>query len=313
MFVQPFGPALAERFRLVAVLGGGAASVVYDAVRRADGLPVALKVLDSAPGVAEVARVRFRREGRVVSRLTHPAIVRLYEAGETPDGVAWMAFERLYGRTLADVLLDGPMPPARVVSLLVPVLGALDEAHAAGIVHRDVKPANLMLVCDDDGERLKLLDFGVAREPDPDPDTTGLGALVGTPKYMAPEQVRGEPVDGRADVYSLGLVAYALLAGHAAFDSPSVFDALDAQVHQRPPPLARSLDVPVPLQAAVARALEKHPERRFATAAAMAAALEAALVPEPKTPALRSALGAAFAADVEALRRCQPALRPVRK
>jgi serine/threonine-protein kinase len=284
MFVQPFGPALAERFRPLAVLGGGAASVVYDAVRRSDGLPVALKVLDPTPALAEVTRLRFRREGRVVRRLGHPSIVRLYECGETPDGVAWLAFERLYGRTLADVLLDGPMAPARVVALLVPVLGALDEAHRLGIVHRDIKPANLMLVRDDDGERLKVLDFGVAREPDPDPDMTGHGGLVGTPKYMAPEQVRGDAVDGRADVYAVGLVAYALLAGHPAFDSPSVFEDLEAQVRRRPPPLSPSLDVPLALQRVVARALEKHPARRFPTAAAMAAALAASL-PAAATPA----------------------------
>jgi serine/threonine-protein kinase len=277
-------------YRLVRRIGDGANGAVYEAEHVELGRRVALKVLASEHAGAPASLERFRREARAVAGLSHPHLVSLYDFGRSLDGRAFLAMELCSGETLDARLQRGPLPWREATRIATETARALEAAHAAGIVHRDIKPQNLMLTRDggkDIGGPTKLLDFGIAtaltptRRTPTDAEKALRGfAVVGTPEYMAPEQVAGDPVDRRTDIYALGCVLYEMLTGVRAFEGTSTVAVMGMQIRDTPlPPRARAPLQPIPraVEAAVVRAMAKRPERRFESATAMREALEDAL------------------------------------
>jgi hypothetical protein len=277
---------LADQYELLAELGRGGSAVVYRARDRRLGREVALKAVRLAPALsvrdraAEVARLA--REARTTARLDHPHIVPVFAVHELRDGLA-VVMRYVPGRSLKQLLADeGALDPAHAVRLMVEVAGALDYAHAHGVVHRDVKPENIFV--DAASGRALLADFGAARAGEGDVRVTRTGATVGTPAYMSPEQIDGGPVDGRADLYSLGLVAWETLAGRRPWAGAGLYQLLHHQKHDVLPPLAAVRPpalppVPLPLEYVVARLLEKRPAARWPSAAVLAAQLEHPVLP----------------------------------
>jgi hypothetical protein len=253
------------------------------------GREVALKVL---PADADPERRRrFLLEAEALARVTHPNVVKLHDAGEQPPsdaaaGFLWIAMERLEGRTLAEALAqDGPMDVPRALRVAHEVARALREAHAVGVIHRDLKPANLFLVRGDDGEGVRVLDFGVAKvRAQGGEQLTAAGALVGSPRYTSPEQLGEDEIDGRADLYALGIVIHEMLAGAPPFAHGEAMRTLLAQLRDAPPPLrALRPDVPEGLEALVLALLAKKPEERPPDAHSLLARL-AALREDPSAP-----------------------------
>jgi serine/threonine-protein kinase len=243
--------------------------------------PCALKLIRPELAGDERALHLFEREVRATAGLTHPNTVEIYDYGLADDGTFYYAMEYLPGRSLQELVdEDGPLEAARVVHLLRQVCGALAEAHAAGLIHRDIKPGNI-LVCERGGIRdvAKLLDFGLV-QAGPAPPLGSMrvareSSIRGTLAYMSPEQAAGvTPLDARSDLYGLGAVAYFLLAGRPPFVCESAVRVLFAQVHEPPEPLDRlRVDVPTDLAAIVMRCLEKSADDRFPSAAFLADAL----------------------------------------
>ena len=274
-----FGP-----YRALEQIGSGGMAVVYSAVHAATGGAAALKVLPGAWGAAPELRARLAREAAVLRGLAHPNVVVALEVGPVAPaagGGCWLAMEWLplaLDRVLRARYPD-PLPPDEALRVAAGVAAGLGAAHAAGLVHRDVKPANVLLRAD--GTPV-LTDFGLATAGAAGAGAgrlTATGVVLGTADYMAPEQVAGLPLDGRADLYALGAVLYELLAGHPPFAGRDPLEALRAHVEEPPPPLPPG--VPAAARAVVARALEKLPDDRFASAAAMAAAVAAARTAGP--------------------------------
>ncbi len=272
-------------------LGVGGMGAVYLAQQARPRRQVAVKVLRpqlaADPEARKAFLARFRREADATAALDHANIVPIYEFGEDGD-VAYLVMPYLPGGSLADLLArEGPLPLKRALAYLSQAAAALDYAHAHGIVHRDVKPSNLLLHPDG---RLLLADFGIARitgllDAGPDGTPTVLaaedasltlaGRAMGTPQFMAPEQIRGEPVGPAADIYALGLVAYAMLAGRPAFDGDTSEEVLRQQLYARPPRLsAQRRDIPPQAEAALNWALAKSPGERPTSAGAFARALK---------------------------------------
>ena len=273
-------------YRLESEIGRGGMGVVYRATDSRLDRPVAIKVLE-AGAAAEPERIkRFVQEARAASALTHPGIVTIYEVDEQ-DGTTFIAMELVDGVPLDRLLAGGPLPAPRALDLAAQIASALEAAHARGIVHRDIKPGNVMV--SDDG-RAKVLDFGVAKlfEPVPGAETvsalaTRQGLVVGTPAYMSPEQAEARPVDARSDIFALGAVLYEMLAGRRAFAGDSDVGIISSILRDRPP-LLRSVrpEAPAGVQAIVDRALAKDPAERYASAGAMRSdllALQASLAP----------------------------------
>ncbi len=233
------------------------------------GRPVAVKLL--RPDMAEqpAIRERFVAEARAAARLVHPNVVAVFDSGEE-GGLPYIVMECLPGHSLADDIATGPIDPERVRRIAAEVLAALEAAHDAGVVHRDVKPANLLL----DGKgRVKVADFGIAKITE-GLDLTTTGMLVGTPAYLAPERLAGHPGSSQSDLYSLGVVLYEALTGTKPFAGDTPLALVNAIDQGRPPPLVRARpELDPKLAAAVERAMEKDADRRFRTAADMARAL----------------------------------------
>ena len=223
-------------YQIVAELARGGMATVYRAVQPNLGRFVALKVLSAELSHDPDFVTRFQHEARVAARLEHANIVPIYDVGQA-DGIFYIAMRLVPGRSLADIISsDGPLPLDRVRHLLTQVASALDYAHRQGVIHRDVKPSNMLV---EDNDHVSLADFGMARATDAS-RVTRFGVLVGTPRFMAPEQVQGLDVDYRADLYSLGVVAYLMLTGQAPFEADSVVSLLHKHVYEAPPS-ARSL------------------------------------------------------------------------
>lgn len=284
------GTLVAGRFGLEAVIARGGMGVVYRALQFPIGRRVAVKVLRrelfGSAAESDLLLDRFRREALIVSRLSHPNVVMLHDFGECGDGNLFMAFELLEGPTLHEVLRDGPLPIARALRIAMQLAAGLEAAHGHGIVHRDLKPGNVMLVQDpgDPGgeEVVKLVDFGIARlsEADAviDERLTLTGKLTGTPNYMSPEQIRGEPVDARSDVYALGLILHEMLTGRPAFAGRTPITIVMAQLNDPPPRLRDSVGgrpLPPGLEEVVERAVRKSRGERFNRATDLRRALEA--------------------------------------
>jgi predicted Ser/Thr protein kinase len=259
-------------YRIVEQLGRGGTSVVYRAEHVRLGRPAALKLLSPGLGENDFGE-RFLRESRLAASLDHPAIVPVYDAGED-DGLLWIAMACVEGTDLKSLLAEeGPLPPRRALAILGQVAAALDAAHARGLVHRDVKPANILVGL---GDRAFLSDFGVAKELSSGGHTR-TGSFVGTIEYCAPEQIEGSTVDARTDVYALGCVLYEALTGAPPFRRPSEVAVLNAHLREPPPKLDHGL--PPELGRVVQKALAKSPQERYESCGAfLAAARQAAAV-----------------------------------
>ncbi len=267
--------ALAGQYVVERLLGQGGMGTVFLARDVTLDRPVAVKVVSPEMAASPEVRQRFLLEARTVARLRHPNIVSVYAAGES-DGLLWFAMEYVPGESLRDRLQrEQRIPSAEVMAITHDLAMALDDAHAAGVVHRDVKPENILL--DRETGRAMLTDFGVVRAlSSADAGLTGAGFVLGSPRYMSPEQASGEPtIDGRSDLYSLGLVAYEMLAGRPVIEAESAATILVKHLTEEPTPLRTlSTDVPDELDAVIARALRKKPDERAPRGRAMAAALE---------------------------------------
>src|SRR5215217_479453 len=263
------------RYRIEGVAGTGGMGVVYRATDTETGQPAALKVVSSIRTLDDENRERLLREAQLVARIDHPGVVPVYEAGEH-DGHFYLAMLWVDGSDLEQLLSDlGPLPIERAVEVIGHVADALDAAHERGFVHRDVKPANVMVA---DSGQVYLTDFGLTKVLDASTGLTHTGQLLGTLDYVAPEQIEGRPVDGRADVYSLGGLAYRAITGSVPFDRPGGVARLWAHLNVPAPSLrAKRPDAPRALDAAIRKALAKSPEERFATAGAFAIAAREAL------------------------------------
>ncbi|HEX9433660.1 MAG TPA: serine/threonine-protein kinase [Burkholderiales bacterium] len=265
------------RYRIVAELGRGAMGAVYRALDPLIEREVAIKTLlpELPPEILDEVRERFLREARSAGRLNHPNIVTIFDVGEDA-GVAYIAMELLEGRSLQEMLRKQPRPAlATAAEITAQVADALDHAQQYRIVHRDIKPANVMVAA---SGRCKLTDFGIAYVPTS--SMTQTGAALGSPKYMSPEQVAGVPVDGRADLFSLGVVLYEMLTGRNPFVREGDTTPLPVmhRISVEPHPRVRALDpaIPAAFERIVDRALAKKPQDRYARAAEMAEELRRA-------------------------------------
>lgn len=291
-------------YRIVEPLGRGGMASVYKAYEPSLERHVALKVLPGEFLHEEAFAERFRREARVVARLEHPNIVPIFAFG-IEQGMPWMAMRLVSGGTLAGLLRQQRLVGARVAAILRGVAEALDYAHTKGVVHRDVKPQNVLL---DAAQHVYLADFGIARMLEGSSALTQTGMISGTPQYMAPEQAVAKAVDHRADIYALGIVAYEMLTGHVPFSADTPVAVLIKQV-QEPMPLPAANEFPAPLVQPLMRATAKDPDDRWPTALAFVEALEAGLseagialgwplaASMPSTPRTASEAGIAPARD----------------
>ena len=268
------------RYRVESLVGRGGMGAVYLATDTQLDRRVALKVLSPELSDDEHFRKRFIAESRTAASLDHPNIVPVYEAGEI-DGRLFIAMRYIDGKDLSDVLAErGALPIALAVRILAAIAAALDAAHGKGLVHRDVKPGNVLLTGSDDAPLVYLTDFGLTKRVG-DQSLTAAGQIVGSIGYVAPEQVEGRPVDQRTDIYSLGCLAFEMLAGAPPFRRDSEMATLMAHV-QDPPPSLLTLrhELPEALDAAVAQAMAKDPAARFAAAGKFAAAVSEAVRPD---------------------------------
>jgi serine/threonine-protein kinase len=328
--LSPNDPAmvLGTPYRLRRKIGEGASGAVWEAEHTELARPIALKILAPEHASSAGALERFRREARAVASLSHPNLVGILDFGKSLDGRVFLAMELLVGETLDAKIRRGPLPWREAARICVEAARGLSAAHAAGLVHRDIKPQNLMLTTDG---AVKLLDFGVAmaltessgpKPPEKERALRGF-AIFGTPEYMAPEQIAGDPIDGRTDLYALGCVLYEMLTGERAFDGGSSVVVMGKQLRETPqPPRVRvpSRSIPAAIDTVAMRALSKRPDERFASADAMRAALEEALgAPERRrararrlvtTMATSVAVAAAAAGSAAWTRAHVPAMDP---
>ncbi|MCA9590203.1 MAG: serine/threonine protein kinase [Myxococcales bacterium] len=277
---------LGDRYRLDRRIGSGGMGVVYGGMDLTMRRPVAVKLIRSADGVSLDEEVvgRFLREAKNTARMQHENIVEVFDLGRS-GGDLFFVMELLDGESLSTRLRrEGPMTPHEAVHVARQMCAALGVAHAAGVIHRDLKPANIMLIRRaGDPLFVKVLDFGVAKSYAPDQETqlTHTGMLVGTIEYMSPEQIMAKPVDGRADVYALGVVMYRMLTGAPPFRDPGVPALIHAHLNRTPRPVSEiEPGVPKALERVIARCLAKDPADRYETMADVSRALAASLVPE---------------------------------
>ena len=267
------GMLLQDRFRILARLGAGGMGEVWKARDERLGEVIALKFLPAKVMADQPERVeRFRQEIRLARRITHRNVVRTHELLELPDGWA-LLMEHVDGVPLQRLLAAGRLPAAAGLRIARQICDGLEAAHAQGVIHRDLKPGNVLI---DSGGGVKIADFGLARAADAgdEPRPTLEGSVLGTPHYMSPEQVRGRPVDRRADIYSAGVMFYELLCGRLPFDGDSALALLRAHADAAPPP-PRSINpaMSAELEAVLLKALEKDPAKRFASARELSEAL----------------------------------------
>jgi len=283
------------RYRIVSEIGRGAMGIVYRGEDEALGRSVAIKTIIASMDSIEQAGylARFKQEAKALGGLNHPSIITVFEFGDE-RGVAYLAMEYLQGHEVRDLIDTRKLDLAAAVDIAAQVAEGLAFAHSRGVVHRDIKPGNVMVI---EGNRAKIMDFGIARVRTSDLKTQ-TGLMLGSPRYMSPEQVLGRPVDHRSDIFSLGLVLYEMIAGVHPFSGNDVHQIMYQVCNgQAPPPSAANPAVTRSLDIIVARALEKDVAARYQDAAAMAADLRACLPelagagPAPALPQAGAAVG----------------------
>jgi serine/threonine-protein kinase len=277
------GQVLDGRYRVDAVLGAGGMGMVFKGMQTSMGRPIALKTLHPQLAMAPTFFERFRREAEIASRLKHPNIITIYDFGRTADGLCYFVMEYLEGESLRQrVKRQGAMTLREAVAVLEQVALGLGHAHQAKVIHRDIKPHNIMISEVDGSEYVKVLDFGLVKaiEEEEEEHLTSTGQVLGTPQYMPPEQAGGEVVDQRSDLYSLTGVLYYCLTGHSPFGANTVRKALTASLTGKVPPIATyRVGAPVPpaLDEFVARGLMPEKDDRFQTADEFIANLQASV------------------------------------
>ena len=273
------GQLIGERYQVERRLGEGGMGEVYLARHLLMGRLCALKVMSQTLSRDPDAVSRFNREATNASRITHPNVCAVYDFGLTPDGLVYLAMEYVEGRALSEVLdKEGPLSVQRAATLVVQCAHGLQVAHDLGIVHRDLKPDNIMVTPAKAREVAKLVDFGIAKavESEPGQRVTKTGFVVGTPEYMAPEQLAGDPLDGRSDQYALALVFYRAITGTLPFEGSSVQETLVKRLTDPPRPLALARPdgrFPAGLQGVMDRALARDPGERYPTVTAFSDAV----------------------------------------
>ncbi len=270
------------RYKVVQELGKGAMGVVFKAHDPRIDRMVALKVLREDRVASEAFLKRFLKEAMAIGRLSHPNIVTVYDVGRD-QGTVFIAMEFLEGKPLDEILKERRLEFSEIVDMGVQMADAVHYAHQKGIVHRDIKPSNIIVTHEG---QLKITDFGIARIEEPNaPQLTQAGEILGTPYYMSPEQLMGKPVDGRSDIFSMGVMLYEMAAEKRPFTGkslPSIFNAIAQQIPEPPGRLEQK--VPARLSGIILKALEKDPEKRFATAKEIADDLRALDLRMPGTP-----------------------------
>ena len=330
------GQTLDQKYRLDARLGQGGMGTVYRATHLLIERPVAIKILNSRFVEDEEAQERFRREARAAGRLQHTNAVAVTDFGRTGEGVAYLVMELLEGRSLREVLAqEAPFAPSRAVALMLQIAAAVEAAHEAGVIHRDLKPGNIFLVESKHAPPLiKVLDFGIAKlaaDASEEAETHGLtqtGVMIGTPRYMSPEQCDGVRLSPAADVYSLGVLLYEMLAGVTPFNGTTPLAVALQHSSKQPPPLRDwSPTLPPELDRVVMHALEKKPterppdagafrrelsevaERLGLHAALLTGGLTTAIPPPPPIAETPAPASGALVFDVEQLREQHAKLR----
>jgi len=270
---------LAWRYRIDCKIGTGGWGIVYRAIDLTTGGPVAIKILDRKKELPASLEQRFAREIAAVKKLRSPHAVRLFDAGALSDGSHYMVMELLEGADLFQILAEeSSLPAERAVRLIIQACAAIGEAHSLGIVHRDIKPANLFVTKLADGsEYLKVLDFGISKLPQASMDDLALthtGTVLGSPVYMSPEQMTSSRnVDGRSDIWALGIVLYQILSGGFPYEADGLPELCARVLTGDPLALSAQVAVAPGLEAAVMRCLEKNPAKRFSRVEELAAAL----------------------------------------
>lgn len=292
------GTRIAQRYRITRLIAQGGMGAVHEAVDERLGREVALKTLRQELCEDAVLVSRFEREAQTAARLAHPCIAQVLDFGTSPEGLLYLVMERVRGETLAALLTrEGRLAPMRAADIVEQTLGALASAHAAGVVHRDLKPGNIMIVPSGESrEAVKLLDFGIAQLMDGAAYTrlTQTGVILGTPTYMSPEQALGSQVDARTDVYAMGVILWCLLTGTKPFSGPSMADVVEAILNTNAPLAdAVATDVPSELARIADFAMQKVRERRFVDANAMGRALVTFRSREPASASIPEATASA--------------------
>ena len=292
------GRDISGQFKVLEKIGSGGMGAVYKAEQPEMRRFVAIKILHKRYLARKDLVTRFKREARAMSHLSHPNTARVFLYGQLDDNACYFVMEYLEGRNLAQLVRrEGPVEPSRAIHIMIQACGALEEAHRAGIVHRDLKPENIFLTSQGGIEDFpKVLDFGLAKlgEQQMRPGSlilTQEGMVFGTPEFMSPEQARGETLDGRSDIYSLGVILYELLTGKLPFDAAQPMEFI--QRHIKEPPIllserAPDREFPQGLEEVISRCLAKSPSDRFASAAEFAGALKAVAGGGTMTGAMRA-------------------------
>ena len=272
---------LDQRYQVQRKLGEGGMSFVYEAKDISSGELVAVKIMTPKLAKDKTAAERLRREAGLAMRLDHPNICRIIRLGETEDGLIYLVMPLLKGELLSDKeVREGPIPLEVGVPIMREVCDALNFAHQQQIVHRDLKPENIFICpAPNGGITAVVTDFGLAKERRADPGMaklTATGIILGTPEFMSPEQIRGKPLDGRSDIYALGLVAYEMFTGKLPFEGKSAQDMMIARLRGQPLPLRKArndLEFTPQFEKALMKAVEAEPTSRYQTAAEFGAAL----------------------------------------